>query len=127
MARHQQFQALVLAARDLRYETVLKQTSRVTIFGTPHFMRGLGEWAILHARENNIDAASTARKQNWTGCFRDLCEIVDMQKNFQGLVDDKGLYFKLTCCFAKLPVQIPRGSKKSFVRYSRPLLYEQYC
>lgn len=73
------------------------------MFGTPHTLAGPGEWAILSARRNNIDAAPTPQKQDWAECYRDLREIADMQRVFQSLVDDHTVSFQVVCRFAKFP------------------------
>ncbi|KAG8158457.1 hypothetical protein KVR01_011579 [Diaporthe batatas] len=75
-------------------------------------MAGLGEWAILSAKENNIDAAPTPQKQDWTECYRDLREMADMQRVFQSLVDDDTVSFQVVCCFAKFPTRFQHPADK---------------
>ncbi|KAI1128360.1 hypothetical protein F5Y10DRAFT_292131 [Nemania abortiva] len=107
-------EALVLASRDGRYSHILRQTRGVTLFGTPHYLAGLGEWAILFARENNIDAAPTPQKQDWEECSKELVEIADMQREFQVLVEGDLASSAVICCFSTPSVQPSSRSRKAF-------------
>ncbi|KAL8365148.1 hypothetical protein RB595_004117 [Gaeumannomyces hyphopodioides] len=101
-------QALVLAHQGT-HELILNLTWGMILFGTPHFLAGLGEWALISAKTCGIEAGATPQRQDWGPYRSDLERIADMQRKFWNMHTDEDentarKRIEMVFCFETLPV-----------------------
>lgn len=89
------------------------QTSGLILFGTPHFLAGLAQWALISAKKLGIPCEDTPQQQDWSAepIQENLKRIAGMQKEFRDLDTEP----KMACYFSWLQVPESKLVSRSYL------------